>query len=747
MASSISNVNRLSGLATGLDTESMITQLMNAEKSKYNKLTQKKQLLEWRRDNYRDITNSLRSFYDEFFNKLKPSTNMTSASVYKKFTTSSTDSEVVTATANGDAAAGTHTIKVKQLATAANTGSTTAVSSLVSSDAAGLDYTGGNVNFKVTLNGETKSIAIQNIVYADTAALASEIQSKINTQFGSGEISVSGDNGTGKLTISTVSSSDRMALTSGTANDALDSMKITNGASNTAAVTKNIIGASSASLSYTDTNKYFGLVVDGTTKTIELSTTAYSDVTALAKDIQQKIDSAFGVDKVAVSGDTTTGKLTFSSVTGYQKISLYSASSNSGLSDMGITSGSSNRLNTADTLANLAGKFNVPLTFSGDYLTFTINGKYFSIKSDTTLSSMMNTINSSSAGVEMKYNELTDKFSLTSKQKGSGDNIIISNSSGNLFDASAANSAAGIASGSYNNGVDSIFDLDGLTDLKRSDNVFTVEGVTYTLLDTDASASKTITINQDINSTYNTIKSFVDKYNEILAKINTEISEEYDSDYSPLTAAQREEMSDDDIKTWETKAKTGLLRNDSLLKKIASDLRKAVYDGITGVSGAISDIGITTSSNYLDKGKLIIDENKLKEAIQTNPSKVQDLFAKTSSTDYSANLTSGQRSIRYNGEGFANRFYDIIQDNIRTSRDSSGKKGFLVEKAGITGDLSDVYNTLNTDISRIELDMEDEADRLDDKQTAYYKKFAALETAINKMNSQSSWLSSQFSSN
>lgn len=741
-SSASTNASRIVGLASGLDTDTIIENLMAVKKAPLNKLYQKKQLLQWQQEGYRSVISAIKGFYDTYFNSLNPATNMTSTSAYKKFTASSTDSAVVTAAANADAIAGTHTIKVKQLATAANTSTAATTSAIVGSDTAGLDYTSGNVNFNVTLNGQTKQVSIQNILYSDVSELAGEIQSKINTAFGSGKITVTGDVGTGKLSINTVSSSDRIALTSASGNDALDSLNITNGAANITTVTKNIVSSSASSLSYTSSNNKFDITIDGVTKTISLETSAYASAEALAKDIQTKIDGAFGYNKAAVSSDSE-GKLSIVSVTGNSKITLTNSTSSNGLSDLGFSNNISNRLNTNDTLANLADRFNVPLTFSGGYLNFTINDKYFSIKSDTTLNSMISTINSSTAGVQMKYSEITDKITITSSQKGSGENIKIVNSGGNLFDASVANSAMGIASGSYSNGVDVIFDLDGLTDMTRNSNSFTIEGVTYSLKDIDVGEAKTITITQDVDATYNNIKNFVDKYNEVIAQINTKLDEDRDRDYVPLTDEQKKEMTDDEIEKWESKAKSGLFRNDSSLKKIISDLRRAVYDSINGVSGSISDIGITTSSNYLDKGKLVINETKLKEAISSNPEKVQNLFCKSSSISYSPTLTSAQSTQRYNEEGIANRFYDIIQNNIRTTRNLDGNKGFLIEKAGITGDLSEYKNTLTTSIDKIDINIEDMLDKLEDQQEKYYKLYANLETYINKMNSQSSWLSSQ----
>ena len=140
-------------------------------------------------------------------------------------------------------------------------------------------------------------------------------------------------------------------------------------------------------------------------------------------------------------------------------------------------------------------------------------------------------------------------------------------------------------------------------------------------------------------------------------------------------------MSEKDIELWEEKAKTGLLRNDSILEKMVLEMRKALYDSIEGVGIHLTSIGITTGS-YEQKGKLVVNENELKKAIKNNPEGIMELFNKRSEKypSYSRSLTTEEKEIRYKESGIAQRIYDIIEDNISTFRDKDGNKGFLLEK-------------------------------------------------------------------
>lgn len=286
-------------------------------------------------------------------------------------------------------------------------------------------------------------------------------------------------------------------------------------------------------------------------------------------------------------------------------------------------------------------------------------------------------------------------------------------------------------------GVNAVMNIDG-TDVQRTTNKFTIEGIAY---DIKAAGTATVTVSADPDALIEKIKGFVTKYNEVIAKINGELNEERFRDYSPLTEEQKSEMKDKDAELWEEKAKSGLLRNDSILQNILYSMRKALYDKIEGVDISLHDIGITTSSTYRDGGQLVINEDKLRQAIIDNPDKVAQLFSKKSQYDYE---DSANRSARYNEEGIAQRLYDIIQDNVRTTRDSNGNKGILLEKAGIAGDITEFDSLIVDEIKAKERLIQTLYEKLLVKENTYYAKFTAMETMINRMNSQSAWLSQQF---
>lgn len=112
--SDISGINsiRFSGLASGLDTESIIKDLMKLEQSKVDRIAQQKTLLEWKRDDYREINTKLLALRNTSFDMKLQGTFMT-------MKTSSSNESVLTATASVSAVEGNYSLEVTQMAKAA----------------------------------------------------------------------------------------------------------------------------------------------------------------------------------------------------------------------------------------------------------------------------------------------------------------------------------------------------------------------------------------------------------------------------------------------------------------------------------------------------------------------------------------------------------------------------------------------------------------------------------------------------
>ncbi len=721
---------RVSGLATGLDTDQIISNLMKAERVPLDKLMQKRQLAEWKSDAYRDITNLLRGLKDQYFDVLKPSSYMLSQTSYKKFTASSSDSTVVSASGGASASVGTHKIKVTNLAEAAVMKSSgTVTRALESSEAVttGLDSDVVNASGKkirVTIDGVTKEVTLGN--YTDACTLddfAVDLQNRISMEFGTGKVNVdvTADN---KLAFTTVGGASRITLENGSTDSALGYLNIGTGSTNRINITDTL------DTLRTKLNIPFGYktAADGTQNVV---LTINSRIFTFSKDttLSSMMSTINGdeIAKVNMAYDDVTDKFIITSKQSGSGNNIQISEDTSTF--LGAVNFKSFTASQAASLSYSDEKFQVSI--DGTIKEFTLNGTYAS-QADLALD-MQTRINNAFTGNSVTVS--ADSNGVLSFRLDTGSVMAVSA-------LSPETSALGFKNANYTMGEDAKITLDG-QEITRSSNMFTVNGVNYTLLK-ESSTEQTVSLNLDVDTVYNNIKGFVDKYNEVIKTINDKMSEKYDRDYQPLTDEQRESMSDDDIKKWEDKAKTGILRNDSLLQGIVYSMREALFDNVSGVATNLTDIGISTG-DYSEKGKLVIDEDKLKAAIQADPDGVMNLFGKQSASYSlsSRNYTSEERKTRYNEEGLAYRIFDIIEDNISTFRDNNDRKGLLLQAAGITGDSSEYSNTIYDEIRGYDKQITELSQKLIDKEDNYYEKYAQLETLMSQMNAQSSWLSSQ----
>lgn len=287
---------------------------------------------------------------------------------------------------------------------------------------------------------------------------------------------------------------------------------------------------------------------------------------------------------------------------------------------------------------------------------------------------------------------------------------------------------AGTSSVAINNnfqsrvGVNADIEYNGMP-ITRTSNTFTINGAEITLKQPTGTNAPPVTFSStpDVDTVYSTIKSFVDSYNGLIANISDKLSEKKDTNYPPLTDAQKKDMKDTDITLWEAKAKKGTLRNDSTLSSLLTKMRSSISTSVSNTTfGDMSKIGISTTSNYLDGGKLQIDETKLKAAISADPDGVYKLF-----TSDDGSTTDDK------GKGVSIRLRANLKSAMADISTKAGKTS-SVNKTFTLGKLLDDYTTKITSMN----------DRLTTLETRYYKQFTAMEQAVQNANNQSASLSS-----
>lgn len=362
---------------------------------------------------------------------------------------------------------------------------------------------------------------------------------------------------------------------------------------------------------------------------------------------------------------------------------------------------------------------------STDNITINLNGTELEIDLDQdNINTVVSKINSADLGVRASYDTTLNRFFLTTTTTGSDSEIIITEDSANFFSNGGNNSILklNINDSVIYNGQNASIDFGDAAGLESDTNSITVNGITLNL---KSEGSSTINVTRDIDAVVESVKEFVNSYNKTLSTLYSKVQEKRDREYLPLTDTQKEEMSDDEIKKWETKASSGLLRNDMLLQNIINNFRGAMYRTVEGVDklyNSFSEIGITTGS-YTENGKLYINETLLREALAKDSDSVKQMFTKTSENQ--------------NEKGISSMLYELTTDGIKYISDKAGSSSSFssVDDSYIGKRLTEKNNAIEKWEKRLEA--------LEDK---YYSQFTTMETMINQMNIQSAWLSAQFGS-
>lgn len=288
-------------------------------------------------------------------------------------------------------------------------------------------------------------------------------------------------------------------------------------------------------------------------------------------------------------------------------------------------------------------------------------------------------------------------------------------------------------------GKDAKFTINGYETTRASNN-FTINGMSYNLKQTTAAGEVvTLSTTHDIDKAVGTIKDFVDSYNTLISTMDGLLKEKKYRDYAPLTDEQKKDLSEDQIKKWEEKAKSGLLRSDSTLRQGLDEMIGDLSRAVGGTT--LSQLGITTSSKYYEeRGKLEINEDKLRQVLTTDPEKVYDVFnAKTSSditTKFRWDRTQAEQSKFETESGFATRIRDALSNLSHN----------IEKKAGNEGSVIDTY-TIGKNMTALDKKISSMQKRIENLQERYYSQFAAMEQAMQKAESQSSYISSLFASN
>jgi flagellar hook-associated protein 2 len=621
--SSGTDYSRITGLATGMDTDAMVKAALAAEQQKINTALQNKQILEWQQEAYVDVIKDLKEFYNSYLDILGPSdTNMILSSTYAGIKASSGDENILKANALPGAIKGSYQVLVDQLAEGAKQQGD--INTIVSNK---INLTDGTLWNNKSITFEVRDVAG---AVKDT-------------------VSITVDGVPASTSLEEIASIMNRKLTQTSLKD-----KLSVGVQD---------GAFTFNLSSTGTD------------VVEFKNTTYSSFSSL---------------KGRTLTDSTAAKL----------------------SSLGIAAGNEFKITTGGKV------FEIKVTNDSMTVSDFINSLK-NVKSNDAVEG--NKVFLSSL-VDISISELTKKLTFQTKQTGASASLKIEEVSGN------ASEKLGLRTTGTEIGKNSIVQIkapgeSSYVKLEKDSNNISIDGLTLNLINkTETNAPVTINVNLDGSSSVDKFKKFVEKYNSLIEKLNNKIIEKKNLNYKPLTEDQKKEMSEDEIKAWEEQAKKGLLSRDSNISNILVSLRQSIYSAVSGTGISITDIGISTTSNYLDAGKLVIDEAKLKNALETKGDLVQKLFTQSGTTA--------------DQKGILQKMKDTLNTYI-------GSDGLLIKKAGYENSRWVSDNQLSKNIKEKNTVIQELEKKMYDKQERYYKLFAALERNMSNLNSQSNWLYSQ----
>ena len=782
------------GLASGIDRDALIEQMTARTTSKITAKKQAMTKLEWKRDAYRSISNKIIDLQDNYLSYSATKSLKNSDFFAKNQVSVQGDpdyTKYISATGNPDTASRVSVLGVNKLATSATlisgekkTDSAITLDGISESDFSNKEIKTSNLSgTKLTFgtysitdkqftteatftfptsyekkldNGKTETVTIDYTASSDKIVeqlnealdsqgfLGKDGKSGIKFTLNGDKIQISQtdsitDKGKSYVIRETSSALKSLGFNSGNMNKddidngiSLDEFNRHTSSFEAAAITKQPLSGylkgKSISVSY-----------GGQTKDIELigDKEEIKDFSAFQSSLQAKLDKAFGSGKVTVGKDSK-GSLTFTATDNKQTLQI-SADSKELQNALGITSTQSNKISTGSSLwenrAKLGlEKYNTKEELNKALENFTVNGtKIEGITADTTVDGLLTAINNNKdAGVTATYLGSANKFVLSSNEKGKGREISLGADPKDTTDA--ANIIFGGDKKESHDGTDGEMSIlyNGVkTTITSSSNTFSIDGLDIRATNTFDTGSATaeggvsFTASADTEKVTETVKKFIEAYNAMIDEVRTQATTKPDSNYKPLTDDQKNEMNETSIKNWEDKAKEGILYNSSALKDL-DNATQGIFSSMmmNGVSyDDLEKIGISFSDDYTAGGKIVFDEEKFKTAMDSDPEKVSDLFTGTHGIVNTIDSTLSTYATRYASRN-GNSYGVLIEEA------GSEKLSLTLTNNSIYKELKDMQET----ITNLQSQLSTEQDR-------YISQFTQMETLINQMNSQSSYLS------
>jgi len=674
-------VNGIYGLSgSGLDIESMVKVGMMSKQNEYDKMAQKFTKNEWTKAAYLELNSSITTFNNSTLSQYKMSSSMNAKEA-------ESSSSAVKVSANASAAVMSHTVSVESLSANAYLIST---------------------NKMTRYSDNPESMELKDVLFKSITDTGSGVY---------GEVAPTSAGGSEQLFGMTDKTIPAHLEYYNTATSEWETVDSTNTAVKSALQTALTYGRNDGS------NMGLDIRYNAGAWRYRNNQTTYAD--ALDKILN---------DPVAQNILNSTSNFRY-------------------VADKTITAGDTQPIDSNQTAFSFSisdGKNTKTISYTYDQLLGT-NGET-AVTFNTLISDIKNKDNNP-LNIQASYDSVNDRFSFYNTESGTEGGIILSFGTDDGYEKSRASLVAknffenmGLyqskngklyngdaeATGTYSNPLTFSMDknkfmnttgsinVDGVS-YELKDNKATVDGVTYNALNLTTEPVR-VSVTQDVDEIVNKVKSFVEDYNKLLSGLYKAYDEKPESGYAPLTQTQKDGMKEEQITKWEEKAKTGLLYHDQTIGKIINEMRNALASKVEGVDGDYNSaysIGISTTGL---KGQLVLDETKLRKALDNDSDAVYNVFAKLGNKTTTVN---GQQVEDTSYNGIAQRLGDILTTANKNIKTRAGSTADITEDS----DLNNLLRQLQTKMSNFKKLMNSFEDRL-------YKKYDAMEATLAKLGTQ-----------
>lgn len=692
---------RLSGLNSGMDTDSIVKALMSAQSMKKTKIESKKTKLEWKKDIWGELNTKVYDFYRNTLAKIK------SQSTYKTKAATSSDTSKITATAGTSASEGTYKVKVLSTASAQyvtsgklkgaettdENGITTTGKATSSSKLVDLLDASGNKGFQAGTQISIQSASgLSTLVVDEDTTVWDFVTAAKNAG-----LTASFDEGQQRFFISsgTSGADQKFTITAGTLSqgqlDAISDWKAAIGydyldATDQKAVSRIFDRLQEGAFTYDDVSDKLNGYTNSASK---VAVTAYYE-----KQLTEGYQAQYFTDG---NHDTV------------------SAAGKQALLDAGYTEEEYNTWVEEDRVAEI-GKLiskKVSEDMASDAYKQRVEDGVANGISGASDSFLASSVTQRIAAVDAAARNYNSTMSSITVANGQLSYLGLGEVTGDKVDEVNGDGMVVRKAG------DAAITLNGAT-LTSSSSSITVNGLTLNLLDATGGDEVTVSVTKDNSAVYDTIKDFISEYNSILKEMNTKYNAESARGYDVLTSEQKEAMSEEDIENWNDKIKSSLLRRDNTLNSLISSFRNNMMSTYTASDGkrySLASLGIMTSTDYKEGGLLHIkgdeddtvygdSKNVLENMINENPNLVMEIMT-----------------------GITDNLYSDLQKKMSTTTLSSALT-FYNDKE-MASQLSDYKQSIS-----------DWEVKLAEIENRYYSQFTAMEKAMAKLNSQQNYFAS-----